>query len=255
MDATADQRPRLRAAFEQAMGYWDAACEALLEAAPVYFEAYLGYITAPWKSGALSPKVREFIYITLNASTTHLHAPALRLHIANALRLGATAAEILEVFQIISILGVHGVMLSMPILVEEARASGQPVDITRLSPRQEAMKAKYASERGFWPPGWDEIVALAPDYFDAHEKLGAVPRENGVIGPKVREFILIAVDAATTHLFPDGIRNHTRAALRHGASVAEITEVITLTSILGLHTITFGAPILMEEIAKLNQAA
>ena len=250
-----EHRTDLRHRFEQAMGYWDPACDDVLSVAPAYFAAYTDYLIASQKTGALSPKVREFIHITLNASTTHLHAPALRLHIANALRLGATAAEIMEVFQIISILGVHGVMLAMPILAEEAGAMGQPVDVADLSPRQQAMKARYVSGRGFWPPGWDEIVALAPDYFDAHEKLGAVPREHGVIGPKEREFILIAVDTACTHLFPDGIRNHTRAALRHGASVAEITEVITLTSILGLHSVTFGVPILMQELAKLNRAA
>lgn len=255
MTITAEPRTGLKEAFEQAVGYWDPAYDYILAASPAYFAAYLDYIIAPWKSGALSPKEREFIYITINASITHLHASALRLHIAQALRLGATAAEVMEIFQIISILGVHGVMLSMPILVEEVAASGKPVDVTHLSPRQAAMKTKYILERGFWPPGWDEIVALVPDYFDAHERLGAVPREHAVIEPKVREFILIAVDASTTHLFPAGIRNHTRAALRHGASVTEITEVITLTSILGLHSVSFGMPILMEELAKLNHAA
>ena len=45
------------------------------------------------------------------------------------------------------------------------------------------------------------------------------------------------------------------SALRHGASVAEITEVITLTGIGDLHSVTFRMLFLVEERAKLNHAA
>ena len=71
----------------------------------------------------------------------------------------------------------------------------------------------------------------------------------------MREFILIVVDASTTHLFPTGVRTHTRAALEHGASVAEIVEVLELTSVLGTQSVAFGVPILLEEVAKFTQAA
>jgi alkylhydroperoxidase/carboxymuconolactone decarboxylase family protein YurZ len=66
---------------------------------------------------------------------------------------------------------------------------------------------------------------------------------------------LIAVDASTTHLFPTGVRTHTRAALGHGATAEEIVEVLELVSVLGTQSVTFGVPILMEEIAKLNDPA
>src|SRR5208337_3713403 len=117
MAVATEHRTRLKDAFERVLGYWHPACDQILEATPAYLEAYLGYAAVPWRTGKLPPKAKEFIYITLNASATHPQEPALRLHIANALRLGATAAEILEVFQIISILGIHSMMLSMPILL------------------------------------------------------------------------------------------------------------------------------------------
>ena len=249
------RRTELRDAFEHAMGYWNAACEQALDTCPDWFEAWLDYSAVPWRTGGLSPKVKEFIYITLNASTTHLHEPALRLHIANALRLGASAAEILEVFQVISILGVHSMMLSMPILREEAEARGLAVGDGELTMHQTAIKQSYVASRGYWPPSWDSILAMAPDFVQAHERLGAVPFERGVLEPKVREFILIAVDASTTHLFPTGVRTHTRAALEHGASVAEIVEVLVLTCALGTQSVTFGVPILLEEVAKFTHAA
>lgn len=250
-----EQQIEQKDAFIKAMGYWDPVCDKVLNTSPAWFDAWLAYTAVPWRTGVLPPKVKEFIYITLNVSTTHMHEPALRLHIANALRLGASAAEIMEVFQIIAILGIHSVMLSMPILVEEAQASGRDINVTQLSSRQTAIKAKFEASRGYWPPSWDAIVALAPDFFEAFEDLGAVPREQGAIEPKVRELILIAVDASTTHLWASGVRTHTRAALRHGATVEEIVEVLALTSVLGPQSVTFGVPILLEELAKYNSAA
>lgn len=255
MTVVYEQQARLRQAFEKVTGYWHSACDQILQASPAYFEAYIGCIEVPWKTGRLPPKVKEFIYITLNASTTHLHEPALRLHIANALRLGATADEIIEVFQTISILGIHSMALSIPIVLEQARASGQEIDITRLSARQIELKERFQATRGYWPAAWDGILALAPDYIEAHDKLGSVPRDHGTLGPKIRELILIAVDAATTHLWESGVRTHVQAALRHGATIEEIVEVLELTSVLGMQSATFGVPILMEEVAKLSKAA
>jgi hypothetical protein len=47
---------------------------------------------------------------------------------------------------------------------------------------------------------------LIADFVQAHERLGAVPCEQGVLEPKVREFILIALDASTTYRFPSSVR-------------------------------------------------
>ena len=254
MTNVTERHTEAKHAFEQAMGYWNPVCGQVVDASPDWFDAWLAYTAVPWHTGSLPPKVKEFIYITLNASSTHPHEPALRQHIANALRQGATAAEILEVFQTIAILGIHSMVLTVPILLEEAHAIGRDVDVTQLSPRQTEFKTRVQSNRGYWPPSWDAILKLAPDYFEAFDRLDAVPRDNGTLGRKVRELILIAVDASTTHLWASGVRNHTRAALRHGATVEEIVEVLELTSVLGTQSVTFGVPILMEEVAKLNAA-
>jgi len=44
-------------------------------------------------------------------------------------------------------------------------------------------------------------------------------------------------------------------ALRLGATAEEIMEVLMLTSVLGVHTITESVPILVEEVAKAGKAA
>ena len=56
------------------------------------------------------------------------------------------------------------------------------------------------------------------------------------------------------HLHEAGTRIHMENALRHGATPAEIVEVLSLASVLGVHTITMGVPIMLEELAKAGKA-
>jgi alkylhydroperoxidase/carboxymuconolactone decarboxylase family protein YurZ len=44
------------------------------------------------------------------------------VHIQNALKHGATADEVMEVLQIVSVLGIHTMTESVPILMQEAKA-------------------------------------------------------------------------------------------------------------------------------------
>jgi alkylhydroperoxidase/carboxymuconolactone decarboxylase family protein YurZ len=54
-----------------------------------------------------------------------MHSVGTRVHIKNALKHGATKEEIMEVFELISVLGVHSVTMGVPILLEELKAAGQ----------------------------------------------------------------------------------------------------------------------------------
>jgi alkylhydroperoxidase/carboxymuconolactone decarboxylase family protein YurZ len=63
------------------------------------------------------------------------------------------------------------------------------------------------------------------------------------------ELIAIAVDASCTHMYAPGVRRHIRKALELGATPQQITAVLQLTSVLGIHTMSLGAPILQEELA------
>jgi alkylhydroperoxidase/carboxymuconolactone decarboxylase family protein YurZ len=101
-----------------------------------------------------------------------------------------------------------------------------------------------------WNPTWDGMLALAPEFTEAHIKMGDTTRASGPLEPKVKEFIWISVDASTTHLFESGVRNHMTAALKFGATVEEIVEVLELTCDLGTQSVTLGASILLEEVAK-----
>jgi alkylhydroperoxidase/carboxymuconolactone decarboxylase family protein YurZ len=93
---------------------------------PMWMERFLAMGTMPFTSGVLDPKTLELIAIAVDASCTHLYAPGVRRHIARALEIGVTPAEILAVLQAVSVLGIHSMALGAPILAEEMRARGLP---------------------------------------------------------------------------------------------------------------------------------
>lgn len=248
----AQRKDQIKQDFINAHGYWSKSWDTLLDISPAYFEAYSKLSSAPWKSGTLPPKVKEFIYIAIDSSTTHMYEPGLRVHIRNALKYGATRDEIMEVYQLTSVLGVHTITSSVPILVEVMKNAGRGGEMPKgpLSPRQEKLKADFIAARGYWADLWDNVLLLSPDYFEAYAEFSSVPWKHGTLEPKVRELIYIAIDAATTHLFDPGTKIHMENALKQGATPAEIMEVLELTSVLGVHTISVGLPALLDELQK-----
>jgi len=100
---------------------------------------------------------------------------------------------------------------------------------------------------GNWNPAWDSFVALDPDWTEKFMAMGTTPMVSGVLDAKTVEFLAIAVDASCTHLYGPGVRRHIRRALELGATRQEITAVLQCVSVLGIHTMSLGAPILLEE--------
>lgn len=118
-----------------------------------------------------------------------------------------------------------------------------------LTERQKQLKDKFIKARGFWNEEvFDPILRMDPDYLETYLDFSSVPWEKGVLPPKIKELIYIAIDTSTTHLHAVGTRQHIKNAIKYGATKEEIMEVLELTSILGIHTITLGVPILMEEL-------
>jgi alkylhydroperoxidase/carboxymuconolactone decarboxylase family protein YurZ len=103
---------------------------------------------------------------------------------------------------------------------------------------------------GDWNPLWDMVRKWDPEFMEGYFAFRSVPHRKGPLPKKVKEFILIAVNAATTHLYAPGTRRHIQNALRHGATKEELFEVIQLVSILGIHSINMAVPILAEELEK-----
>ena len=110
----------------------------------------------------------------------------------------------------------------------------------------------YLRASGGWNPNWDSFAELDPGWTEKFMNMGVTPLARGVLDPKTWELIAIAVDASCTHMYAPGVRRHIRKALALGVSKEEILAVLQAVSVLGIHSMSLGAPILVEELAARN---
>ncbi|MFT3814903.1 MAG: carboxymuconolactone decarboxylase family protein [Acidovorax sp.] len=231
----------MKAEFEHLHGFWSDQLERALEEAPDFFGSYLCMARVALGAGHLEPKLCDFVMLAASASVTHLNAEAVGLHIQGAMRHGATRAEIAEVLQISSVLGIHAYMTGVPVLLDELSKSGTPVDTAfPLGEKFERVKADFTKNRGYWSDELQSMVRTSPEFFDGYTAFSSQPWKTGPLPPMVKELLYVAIDVDTTHLFEPGIRIHVRNALRHGATPAQILQVMQITSCLGMQSFLLG---------------
>ncbi|MQA04544.1 MAG: gamma-carboxymuconolactone decarboxylase [Streptosporangiales bacterium] len=249
MSLTARQQ-EIKDEFTRLRGTWGSSWESILRLDAEFLAAYLKLSTVPAKKGHLSPKVREFVFIAVDAAATHLYEPGIGQHVRAAFDHGATPAEVMEVLELTSTLGIHACNIGVPLLVEVLEEEGVRTGPAKLTPEQEALKAEFTEKRGYWHETFDDFLELDPELFEAYLEFSAVPWVSGTLEPKVKELVYIAFDAAATHLYQPGLKLHMRNAVRLGATAAEIMEVLEVVSVIGIHAATVAAPIVEEEAAS-----
>jgi len=104
----------VKSQFAEQRGYWSDQLQSMVRSSPTFFEGYTAFSSTPWRSGTLAPVVKELLYVAIDVSTTHLFEPGVRIHTRNALRYGATPAQILQVMQIVSCLGMQSFLIGTP---------------------------------------------------------------------------------------------------------------------------------------------
>ena len=119
-----------------------------------------------------------------------------------------------------------------------------------LTARQQSIKDEFIRTRNTWAPQWESILLMDCEFLNAYLKLSAVPLRHNHLPVKVKEFIYIALNASSTHLFAPGILVHLKAAIGFGASREELMEVLELVSTVGIHAANIGVPMLLEVVDK-----
>lgn len=246
--ALSDEQQEIKDEFVRVRGTWGEPWQHMLELDPEFLRAYLSFSSVPWRRepGALEPKVREFMYIAVDAAATHLYTPGIRQHITAALDHGATPAEIMEVIELTSTLGIHTCNIGVPLLIEVLEEEGLREGPAELTEYQEQLKARFVENRGYWHSFWDGLLELDPELFEAYVEFSSVPWRTGTLQPKVKELVYCAFDASATHLYVPGLKQHLRNAVRYGATIPEIMEVFEIASVIGVHAATTAVPILAE---------
>jgi alkylhydroperoxidase/carboxymuconolactone decarboxylase family protein YurZ len=215
---------------------------------PAWAEQYLQMATNPWKNGILDIKTIELICIGLNAACTNLQPEGTRRHIRAALEAGAMRDEILMIFKMASVMSIHSCSLGAPILLEEAKAAGvEPIAKQADTPACDQMKTI-----GQWNVAWDPFCKLDPVWTDQFMATGIGIYASQLFSPKLVELLSIAFDASITHMYAPGTRRHIKAALKLGATMEEIMEVLKVCVAFGMESCYLGVPILAEELAVFN---
>jgi alkylhydroperoxidase/carboxymuconolactone decarboxylase family protein YurZ len=234
-------------AFVEQRGTWSPLWESVARLDPEFLDAYREMSMVPWRKNRLDAKTKELIYIAVDANATHMYLPGVRQHIKAAFAAGATPQEIMEVLELSSTLGIHAMNIGVPLLVEVLEEQGLRTGPAPLDDEQQALKDEFTRNRGYWHAFWDEILELDPEMFRAYTDFSSVPWKTGTLEPKVRELVYCAFDASATHLYVKGLKLHYENALRLGATVGEILEVLEIASVIGIHAATSAVPILVEE--------
>ena len=231
-------------------GPWDIALEQLREWDASWADTCAGMASNPWRSGVLPRKLIELIGVGLNAACTNLNPDGTRRHIRRALEAGATREEILFVLKCAALMAIHSCSLGAPILLEEAKAAGtQPAaKPPKATPACDKMKAI-----GQWNGAWDPFYELDPAWTDEFMATGAGIYGSSVMSAKDIELLSIAFDASYTHMYAPGTRRHIRNALKAGATMEQIMEVLKLCVVQGVQACNLAVPILAAELARLSE--
>lgn len=72
----------------------------LLRLSPEAYGAFFDYCAVPWRTRALRGQVKELLSLACDATPTHRYLPGLRLHVRNAIALGAGRRAVLEALDI-----------------------------------------------------------------------------------------------------------------------------------------------------------
>jgi alkylhydroperoxidase/carboxymuconolactone decarboxylase family protein YurZ len=241
---TEEQKAAIRAAYEANGDTWWPELDPILDQ-PDIATAYVQFAQVTAAKGALEPKLRELLLLAVNASTTTLHLPSVERHIREALRHGATREELVEVFEVVSVLGIHSAHTGLPLLRDVLQEQNL-LPSQQLDDRQAEIKQRYIAGRGMWGEALEAMLLLDPELVDAYLQFSSVPWIKGALSPVVKELIYIAIDASITHLFNEGTRAHIVRALEAGATTDQIAGVLALISTIGAHSLTAGLRILHE---------
>lgn len=183
---------------------WSDGWDTALKLSPEIVAASLKLSNVPRQKRHLAPKIQCLMAIAVDSASTHLYVPGIHRHIRAALQEGATHAEIMEVLELTSTLGIHACNIGVPLLVEVMREEGlldsHPTASAHLDERREQLKKDFAEKRGYWHEFWEDFLRLDPEFFEAYLEFSSVPwtkgsngngESGGVLEPKVRKPLYI----------------------------------------------------------------
>ena len=248
-------RDALKAHYIAERGYWRPWNEALLQHNPAFLQRYADYAGHPARTGPLSERMVELIYVALDSSATHLFPTGLEIHMRKALEVGATPEDIFDVLHLVTAQGLASVYDATAILAEEAglgeadaaRVIGEaaPAQADDTHRDEAGRPAATASRVRHLLPGAERwlpaVLALDPGYLDVLLDFLEHGRPQSGLSQADRAVIDVALHACFTAYRPAALRHAIRSALDAGNEPAALLQAIQLGAHLSVHGAALGA--------------
>jgi alkylhydroperoxidase/carboxymuconolactone decarboxylase family protein YurZ len=226
-------RAQIKESFIAQRGYWRPWTETMLQACPAFVQQYARYAGYPARTGPLTQRMVELIYVALDASSSHLFEPGLHTHMKRALEVGATQADIFDVLHLVAVQGVASVCQASDILAEFA-------DLSALAPIDEALQARIDELGPAHAVALTSVARFDPRYAEVLLDFVEQGRPGDGLTPAERSLVQLALHACFTAFNPDAIRRLVATALSQDLSPAELLQAIQLGAHLAVHGTALG---------------
>lgn len=226
-------RARIKGAFIAQRGYWRPWVEILLDGCPAFVEHYARYAGHPARTGPLSDRMVELIYVALDTSSSHLFEPGLQTHMEKALEVGASPADIFDVLHLVTVQGVASVCQAATMLAECAGKDGPPPDVG-LQQRMDRVGPAYSMTSS-------SMAGLDPAYAEVLLDFMEHGGPDSGLTPAERSLVQLALHACFTAFNPDAVRQIITMALSQGLTTAELSQAIQMGAHLAVHGAALGA--------------
>lgn len=220
----------VEALYRQERGYWRPWNAQLLARRPAFLQAYAHYAGYPARSGGLSERMVELVYVALDASASHLFASGLKLHMQKALACGASDDDLLDVLTLVCLQGAGATAAALDAVAQvygllpgaETRGEDLPPDL------------------------WARLQAIDPAYFEHLQTLASTAESGQGLSAGERCLITIALHACFTASQPEALRAALQQARSLGVARDAVVQVIQMGAHLAVHGTALGITVLAE---------
>jgi alkylhydroperoxidase/carboxymuconolactone decarboxylase family protein YurZ len=240
-DPSDAERARIKDYFIAERGYWRPWTETMLSVSPAFVEQYARYAGYPARTGPLSERMVELIYVALDASSSHLFESGLTTHMRRALEVGATQADIVDVLHLVAVQGVACVGQAAELLDEcFGPQEGAPAaPDAALQARAERLGPAHAL-------ALRSLVRHDPGYAEVLLDFVEQGRPTTGLSPAERSLVQLALHACFTASNPEAVRQILATAKDQGLQRADLLQAIQLGAHLAVHGSALGAKVLGE---------
>lgn len=234
------QREAIKALFIAERGYWRPWTDTMLQIAPGFVQQYARYAGYPARTGPLSERMVELIYVGLDASSSHLFEAGLTTHMRRALEVGASPGDIVDVLHLVAVQGLASVCQASDILAElSGAAADAPAIDAALQARIQRLGEAHALALA-------NVARLNPGYAKVLLDFIEQGRPSAGLTPPERSLVQLALHACFTAFNPGAVRQIVTTALSQGLSAAELQQAIQLGAHLAVHGTALGANVFRQ---------